>query len=565
MRIVSFEVENFRSIGHAQLGLAAATTLVGPNNEGKSNLLRALVCGMRTLSGFERQAKGLPPLRVPKNDQSFVEYQREQDLPVGLQDDPTAQTRLTFQFQLSEAERSDFRKEIGHNINQDLKIVLTFPDRKAPIFKVVKQRSGGSLGEKRDAIAAFVGRRVHVEYIPALRSAAQAASVVQRLVSTRLVDLERDPQYIKALDTIRSLQAPVLDKLSSEVGSSLQQFLPDIRTVEVRLSGERASAALRNAVEMVIDDGVATPIQQKGDGVQSLAAIALLRYAAVSRPGQKDVLIAVEEPEAHLHSRAVHQLRKVMAEIATEHQLVITTHSPLLVTLNPVSANVIVEGSQARQAQTIGQIRESLGVRLADNMQSARLVLVVEGDDDRRSLQSALPRLSNFLADALDSGDLAIEGLGGGSKLSYRLSQYTSGACDTYVFFDYDKAGQIAVENALDSGLLDISGYALARTRGKDESEFEDLIDPSVYLDALTQRFGIRLTKAEISRGRPKWSQRLKTLLEEKGKAGSKSEIVQAKGIVVDALIAFDGDPFEARYGRPLVDNLIHQLKLRLS
>lgn len=100
MRIKSFEVENYRSIQHARLDLAGATTLVGPNNEGKSNVLRAVVCGMRTLSGFDG------PQRVQRTitgrlfgvEQDFGGYEREQDLPVGLQGDPTAVTTSSSTF-----------------------------------------------------------------------------------------------------------------------------------------------------------------------------------------------------------------------------------------------------------------------------------------------------------------------------------------------------------------------------------------------------------------------------------------------------------------------------------
>ena len=43
MRLVSFSVENYRSITKAKrIDISDATVLVGPNNEGKSNLVRGL-------------------------------------------------------------------------------------------------------------------------------------------------------------------------------------------------------------------------------------------------------------------------------------------------------------------------------------------------------------------------------------------------------------------------------------------------------------------------------------------------------------------------------------------
>jgi AAA15 family ATPase/GTPase len=51
MRLGLFSVKNFRSITSAEkLPLGDFTVLVGPNNEGKSNILEALALGMQELS-----------------------------------------------------------------------------------------------------------------------------------------------------------------------------------------------------------------------------------------------------------------------------------------------------------------------------------------------------------------------------------------------------------------------------------------------------------------------------------------------------------------------------------
>lgn len=50
MRLDSFSVENYRSITQARrISLTENTVLVGPNNEGKSNILRALSAAMYAL------------------------------------------------------------------------------------------------------------------------------------------------------------------------------------------------------------------------------------------------------------------------------------------------------------------------------------------------------------------------------------------------------------------------------------------------------------------------------------------------------------------------------------
>ena len=70
MRLVSFTVEKYRSITNAKkIGIDKSVTLVGPNNEGKSNLLRALVAAMNILTKGHRPVfllKGKATVKVHK-------------------------------------------------------------------------------------------------------------------------------------------------------------------------------------------------------------------------------------------------------------------------------------------------------------------------------------------------------------------------------------------------------------------------------------------------------------------------------------------------------------------
>jgi predicted ATP-dependent endonuclease of OLD family len=64
MKLVSLTVENFRSITSARkIPISQMTTLIGPNNEGKSNILRALAIAMTSLL---RHRRG-PELRLGEN------------------------------------------------------------------------------------------------------------------------------------------------------------------------------------------------------------------------------------------------------------------------------------------------------------------------------------------------------------------------------------------------------------------------------------------------------------------------------------------------------------------
>ena len=562
MEIRKFKVERFRSINTASIDLRALTVLVGPNNEGKSNILRAMVLGMDALAGFARTDSG-PKYQLRAGLRGFVDYNWDRDFPLDRRSGSKKSTALEFEFGLSEAEIEEFASIIGSGINGNLRVGVTLARDNSVAFRVIKQKVGSEWTKKSGEIAHFVGSRVGVEYVPSIRTSDEATAVVARLVSTELRVLESDPEYQKALQTIRRLREPKLEEIGASLQDTISHFLPDVRSVDVSVPDSRLRQVSARAIEIAIDDGHKTTLDLKGDGIQSLAAIALLRRAAIDRSNSKSFVFAVEEPEAHLHPRAVRELRRVLNEIAQDQQVVITTHNPLLADPLNVDRNIIVEASQARAARSILEVRDCLGVRLEDNLQSAQLALVVEGTSDVRILGTLLAQSDPLLQEALSSGQLVIEGLGGGGKLGYRLSQYASGVCGVFVVFDNDGQGRTSISSAMSEGLLEPSEYALAVAPGKQESELEDLIDPDIYLAELNAHLGTRFTTKQVRRGRKKWSSRMETLVEGKGKIWNTTVEKKLKTIVADAVV---GSPEAALLAdTDLVDEIANVLHSRLS
>jgi hypothetical protein len=270
--------------------------------------------------------------------------------------------------------------------------------------------------------------------------------------------------------------------------------------------------------EIVVDDGTPTPLEYKGDGVQSLAALGIMRHASASSAKGKSVVIALEEPESHLHPKAIHQLREVVQELAEKHQVVVTTHCPLFVNRVRLSSNIVVNNRKAKPAKSIEDIRDVLGVRASDNLRHAELVLIVEGEDDVRSLNALLRITNPRLRQVLDNGTLAIDSLGGGGNLGYKLGLIRDALCLSHVFLDHDDAGKKAFDASKAVGLLLERDVNFAMVQGQNETEFEDLLDPAIYADIFTNDYRISISNHPKFKGREKWSERVGAVLKFMGK-----------------------------------------------
>jgi len=439
VQLVAFSVSNFRSITTAyKLPVKQATILIGPNNEGKSNVLRALVLALEYLSSLG--GRRITGNRLRSILDTRAQYNWLSDFPVSLQDKmQDGESIFDLEFKLTEPEIEEFYEEVKSNLDGKLPIRLTL-GQKAPGFYIRKKGPGGqALSKKPEAIANFVAKRININYIPAVRTAESATEIVTMMVERELVAVESDPTYQSALQEVAKLQQPVLDRISQGIRETLKEFLPKVSQVTVSIPADARFRALRRSCEIVVDDGTPTHLSRKGDGVQSLAALSLMRHASEVGASGKQLILAIEEPESHLHPNAIHQLKAVITDIARKHQVIMTTHCPLFVDRTSIKSNIIVFNRKAAPARDIRQIRDVLGVRASDNLQHAELVLLVEGEDDRKAIRTLLQDQSRILASALTQGALGIESLLGGSNLSYKLSQVREALCQSHCFLDNDK------------------------------------------------------------------------------------------------------------------------------
>ena len=532
---MNFSVTNFRSITAAhKIDVSDKTILIGKNNEGKSNILKALDIAMFELQWHANAHKSASP-RLPRstrrNESSFF---WERDFPMSLQSKKTnTHTVFTLVFRLDEDEILEFKEKIKSNLNGTLPIEIRVDSQNNPTIKVQKKGRGAKpLSAKSSRIAEFIAGKIVFNYIPAIRTNSDTLIIVERMLSQRLRQLEAKPEYKAALATIKDLQTPILLALGEKIKEPLVKFLPGIKSVKIEFTDDVSRSPFRNEFNIIIDDGSATSLTFKGDGVKSLAALGLLKDR-IATDGAS--IVAIEEPESHLHPAAIHQLNEVITGLSLENQVILTTHNPLFVDRKHIKSNIIVDGGKATPAKSIAEIRELLGIKASDNLVNANLVLVVEGVSDSIILGALLPHLSEIIGKLLKSNFLIIEEIGGAGKLGYKLSLLRASLCTYYTVLDYDDAGRNAFDAAVKDELLSVKLNTFLTCRGSKDSELEDCLDSEVYARELKEKFSVDVNHAAF-RGNKKWSVRLRDTFHAQGKHLDTGLEKKVKEVVAEAV-----------------------------
>lgn len=531
MQLINFSATNYRSITAAhRIAFSSVTVLIGKNNEGKSNLLRALEAAMLVLQRHALSESGRPRSYIG----DATPYVWKRDFPIQLQSRRSAtQTILKVEFLLDDAECQEFKQELGPTLNGSLPLEIKIGKDQEPQIRLVKSGKGTkALASKSSAIARFVATRIHFNYIPAVRTDSTTIELIGALLSQELRALEKDERYLQALATIAEVQQPVLDELATRVHGPLKEFLPSIKSVRLEISDSGRRYSLRRDVNVVVDDGTPTSLEFKGDGVKSLAALGLLK-SQNARKGAS--ILAIEEPESHLHPAAIHQVNDIIQSISKTSQVILTTHNPLFVDRANVKSNIIVTDGGATPAKTIAAIRELLGIKASDNLTHANYALVVEGEEDALAMKALLPVLSEKIGKALRNNLLIIEPIGGAGNLSYKLSLLKNSLCATHTLLDGDQAGKDAYHKAERDSLISVANCTFITCNGMTEAEFEDCIDLNVYKDMILTEQGVDLTSTKF-RGNGKWSQRLRSTFLDQGKPFTDVICAQTKCFVASAI-----------------------------
>jgi predicted ATP-dependent endonuclease of OLD family len=530
MRLVNFSVTNFRSITQAyKIPFSNLTVLIGKNNEGKSNMLKALNISMNILEYHANQRS----MRYgggysSRNNDNY--YKWERDFPISLQDKKNTTSIFRLEFELDSINIQEFKDEIKSNLNGTLPIEIKIGKEQIPKIRVIKKGLGAkTLNQKSKKIAEYVARKIQFNYISAIRTDKESMQVVDQMLAKELESIEIHPDYIRAIQTIKDLQTPVLEQLSESIKHSLKEFLPNIKSVSIETQEERRRVALRQQFEIFIDDGSKTNLEFKGDGVKSLSALGLLKN--ITKVEGAFSLIAIEEPESHLHPGAIHILKETIFDLGLSSQVIISTHNPLFVNRQNIKSNIIIDSGKAHITKNIKELRELIGIKASDNLVNASYVLVVEGEEDVISLNAILPFLSDKISKAIRSNILVIDKIGGASNLSYKLSLLNNALCTFHVFLDNDKAGVDAYEKAVREDNLKIKDFTLVNCNGMVQSEFEDCLNKEIYEAEILSTYGVNISVPQF-KGNTKWSDRMRQVFLNQGKPWTDKIEAQVKNTV---------------------------------
>lgn len=212
-------------------------------------------------------------------------------------------------------------------------------------------------------------------------------------------------------------------------------------------------------------DDLAINIQQSGTGISQVLAIL---YVVITSETPK--IIVIDEPQSFLHPGAIRKLFEILRTDFSQHQYIITTHSPIAITsCNPQTILLVrKEGFESKidvidpkKNSDMKLYLEELGASLSDVF-GADKVLWVEGDTEKNCFPIIIEKLVKkplygvTIASVRHTGDFDKKDSHLTIEIYKRLTESNSLLPPALAFiFDKEKRSEKDIEDLVRQGKLD--------------------------------------------------------------------------------------------------------------
>lgn len=373
MNLLKITIHNFRSIKHQELYLNKYSLLVGENNSGKTNVMRALRIFYEDSVKFDEKVD-FPKFKGLTDQESWIELEflttdKEQE---GLKDEYKSKDKILKVrrfFKTSDKKFSDKVKANQSNI-----FAYENNELSTNYFYGAKNISQAKLG--------------NIIFIPELSKVDDSLklsgpSPLREMINFVMKKVVKNSESFTKLDASFEEFNKKFREEESKDGFSIKELVKDVNKevgdwnikFGLTINSIEPDAIVKNLVSHYIEDGnlgnEKVAIDSFGQGLQRHLIYILIRlstkYSEVVKAEKKEfspdfTLILFEEPEAFLHPSQQDNLNLSLLQLSQEEdqQILATTHSPIFVSKNTEDLTSLIRLKRKNEDTEVFQVSKEI-------------------------------------------------------------------------------------------------------------------------------------------------------------------------------------------------------------
>ncbi len=451
MRISRVHIENYRSIKVLDFEPGPYCVLIGENNSGKSNILRAINL---VLGEFW-------PRESNFSEEDFHGQDTSQDIVIQVFFDEVMEERRNnakvevggFELRCKAYKRRVGKKPAG-SLNVDFTCIKN--DGNPAKYPSVPLKKGEKFTGRWSPMSVTAGLRekaASIIYVDVLRgydrqSPSSRWSILRRLfneVNTEFVNDKKELTIKKPDGTeLKMTRRQAFEKtvqeaykyLRTDSFNEIEKILAQNAIEQMGLDAGENKIVMQfeshdpsnvyKSLQLYINQmGITSPAGEVGAGLQSAIVVAIFRtYEELKKEG---AVFAIEEPEVFLHPQKARYFATVLRSLTEKgNQVFLTTHSPVFVQIDQPESVAIVrrtadDGTKVFQAEKVDLAPDDRkALRLLTEFDSqrnemffARRVLFVEGNTEK----IAMPLVCRTMGIDINKENISVVECGGKTQI----------------------------------------------------------------------------------------------------------------------------------------------------
>lgn len=417
--LASIRIEGLRGFTNAALRLDQDHLfLVGPNNSGKSSLLRMLDWAVNHADSDLLMGRRYLT-------------QAEQDLLLPAAETQGRARRITLQISIPDGRRRRRFNAMSGEAQIRLKVKR---DRVSAHLGAPKRNEPDTSDELALELLSALRQRAHFVYVPNARDVASTRFKDVMVEQSRVLLKEammpsgagRYPSSVreaqKSVTTLRTQAVNAVAQLVEQLTAHADGLF-DTASIDVALNADILIDFLADHAELRLSTGAhdsnLVPAHEVGSGLQSLLFVGLMR--AASRTPDRQVFLLLEEPETFLHPAAQRELAQTLLD-SNELKFVASTHSAAILDEVKASQVALLRNHRIYSPTALDPSRAAIDSAFMTGQGSeaifARSVLLVEGPGDLAAFEQFRRRIARLDGMSRVASELAVVQVGGCERFS---------------------------------------------------------------------------------------------------------------------------------------------------
>lgn len=295
-----------------------------------------------------------------------------------------------------------------------------------------------------------------------------------------------------------------------KIETNASQFLQYILNTNINISINLKNDSSYN-IDVIDSYGNSNLLSNKSSGLQQLVYLGVVfSFNLLKKP--KNIVLGIEEPESNLHTSLQKRLFKRIREISEEYslQIFLTTHSPVFIDKFNYESVHHVKRNNNKHTKVLKEsyrnnwfnIRKDLGLDINDSLFVGEFNLLVEGPTEK----IIFPKIIKILYDkdliSFSEEDINLLSAQGAPNLHYFSKLISQMGLPTVVLVDNDQQGKNAKEKIEEDNRFNKLKVISLDKEEHDKCEIEDLINNDILLSSINELYNSSLNKEDLLKAR---------------------------------------------------------------